>query len=261
MARRPHAQRHVRTAFDMDRLVARLERLGPVGRQILRGIGGIDGLDEQILRVGVGAGDAPGDRCVLTQQHDRRAGHGGALDGALRRHDAREIPEDRGGEFEMRIVGEDGLARRRARSRDHPFVRSAVTKRKQLAQPGVRLVRGGVVRMQRRQRRDRRIRRRRRKDPARLLGRELPSELGPHDLEPVVVAELPSHQLAPDQRIRRLPGLRLVAQDHEFRRQGVGVRIEKRVDAVDIGRAGAPARTAKAPRSWIRRADRARACG
>ena len=135
----------------------------------------------------------------------------------------------------MRVVGEDRLARRRARSRDHPFVRSAVAKRQQLAQSGVRLVRGGVARMERRLRRDRRIRGRRRKDPARLLGRKLPSELGPHDLEPVVVAELPSHQLAPDQRIRRLPGLRLVAEDHEFRRQGVGVRIEERVDAVDIG--------------------------
>ena len=64
---------------------------------------------------------------------------------------------------------------------------------------------------------------------------KLSAQLGAHDLVPVVVAELPSHQLAPDQRIRSLPGLRLVAQDRVFRRQGVGVRVEERVDAVDIG--------------------------
>ncbi len=49
--RRPHVQRDVRPTFDVDRLVARRERLGPVGREILVCIGRVDRLDEQILNV------------------------------------------------------------------------------------------------------------------------------------------------------------------------------------------------------------------
>ncbi len=125
VAGRPDRQLHVGAVLDADRLLVRLERLRAVGREVLRGIGRVDRLDEQVLRVGVGGGDAPGDMVVLAEQHDRRAGHGRALDPAVGRDDPGEVPQDRRAEAEVRVVGEDRLAGDGARTRDHPFVRRA----------------------------------------------------------------------------------------------------------------------------------------
>ena len=108
--RRADLQENVRRVLDMDDLIVRDEGFGAVGRQILGGVARIDRLDEQILRIGVGAGDAPGDAVVLSEQHERRAGHGRALYGQSRRDDSREIPQDRRLNSEVRIVGEDRFA-------------------------------------------------------------------------------------------------------------------------------------------------------
>ncbi len=78
-----------------NRLFARLEWFGTVGREVFRGIGRIDRFDEKVLGVRVGGGEPPCDRVVLTQQDAGRSRHGAALDPAVRRDDAGEIPEDR----------------------------------------------------------------------------------------------------------------------------------------------------------------------
>ena len=79
-----HFQDDVGRVLDVDDLVAREERLRTLGRQIGLRVFRIDRLDEQILRVGVGGREAPGDMIVLSEQHARRAGHGRAFDRKLR---------------------------------------------------------------------------------------------------------------------------------------------------------------------------------
>ena len=74
VARRADMQREVGSVLDVDRLVAGFEGLRSVGRQILLRVGWIDGLDEEVLRVGVRGGDAPGDRLVLPSSTTGRPG-------------------------------------------------------------------------------------------------------------------------------------------------------------------------------------------
>ena len=189
----------------MDRLVARLERLRSVGRQILLRIGWIDGLDEKVLRIGVGGGDAPGDRLVLAEQHDGQARHGRALDRAFGRHDPCEIPQDRRAEFEMRIVGEMGLpvvvrAPETTHSFDAPWRSgssspSCSSGSRKDAWLGLRPARWLSAR-----------RAARRKIQATSSAGSFFAKFGAHDLELVIVAELQGHQLAPDERVRGFQG-------------------------------------------------------
>ena len=58
-----HPQAHRIAPQHVDRLVAHAERARAVGRQVAAGIGRIDPLDEQVLAVEVGGGEAPADRC------------------------------------------------------------------------------------------------------------------------------------------------------------------------------------------------------
>ena len=161
-----HLKRHVGRALDVDGLVARRKQLRPVGRQVARRIGGIDGFDEQVLGVGVGSGQAPGDMIGLADQDQGEAGNSRALDPALRRDDAGEIPEDRRAEVEVGVVGEDRLAGFGQRAGDDPFVRGAVAEPQQRAEPVERAVALGMVRAGDRRRGDRPIRLRRREEQA-----------------------------------------------------------------------------------------------
>ena len=53
------------------------ERLAAVGRQVAAGIGRVDLLDEQVLGIGAGVGEAPGELAVAPQHDERQAGQGG----------------------------------------------------------------------------------------------------------------------------------------------------------------------------------------
>ena len=64
-----HPQRDGLAPQDVDRLVADRERAGAVRRDVAAGIGRIDPLDEQILAVEIGRGEAPADGAVVAE-HD-----------------------------------------------------------------------------------------------------------------------------------------------------------------------------------------------
>ena len=232
--RRSHVQGDVRPAFDVDRLVARRERLGSVGRQILIGIGRVDRLDEQLLNGRVGAGDAPGDAIVLSEEDAGNSGDGRALQRAFGRDDAGEVPKDRRADFEMGIVGENGLAGHGPRAGDDPFVRGAVPQRQEPAERIGWAVELGVARAGDGGGCDRPIGLRHGEEPARLLRRQLLLEVGAQRLELVIDAQVQGHQLAPDQRVGGRPGLGRIAEDQELRRQRVFVRFDKCVDAVRV---------------------------
>ena len=235
VARRANFQDDVGRVLDADDLVADDEGPGAVGGQILVGILRVDGLDEKVLRVGVGGGEAPGDMVVLPEQHDRRSGHRRAFDRKPGRDDAREVPQDRRLDPEMGIVGEDRLAGLGAGAGDDPFVGGAVVDADQRAEA---ILRRGDFRMDGaagRQRGDRRAGGGRRIKQPRQVGRHFLRELRAVLFDRVVLAELQAHQLAPDQRVGGLPRLGIVAQDQELRRQPVLMGREERVDAVGIG--------------------------
>ena len=63
---------------------------------------------------------------VLAEHHGGNAGCGRAGKGQLGRGDAREVPDDRNAELEMRIVSEQRLAGRAMPAIHHPFIGSAV---------------------------------------------------------------------------------------------------------------------------------------
>ena len=261
MPRRPYDQLHVGAVLDADRLLARLERLRTVRRQVFRRIGRIDGLDEEVLHVGVRGREAPGDGVVLPEQNAGQAGHGGALDRALGRDDAGEIPEDRRLEAEVRIVGEDRLSSGGARSGDHPLVRRPVADADQGADLVLDALGFRVRLAPGRQRRDRGAGRRPGKHPGRLVRAELLAKMGAQRLELIVVRQLERNQLAPDERVGGLPRFGPVADDEELGRQRVLVAVEEGVHAVCIGREALLRPRAQRAISCFPPRDRSRACG
>ena len=178
----------------------------------------------------------------------------------VRRDDARQIPEDRRGEIEVRIVGEDRLAGCRACAGNRPFVRRAVGERRPAAELLVSVERG-VIGMRLRRRRDRRVQGQIRKDPGGLLDAEFRGDAGAQQFDLVIVAELQAEQLADHHRIRRSPRPRRIADQKELRRQAALVRAKPIVDAVGIGleprlRIGRQGREAR-----FRRGGGSRGCG
>ena len=92
MPRLAHAHGDRLAPAHVDRLLAHGERARPVGRDVAVGIGRIDALDEQVLAVEVGGGEAPADRAVVAQHDGRRAGRGGAADVEARPDQPRQVP-------------------------------------------------------------------------------------------------------------------------------------------------------------------------
>ena len=207
-----HAQRHGIAPPDVDRFVADRERPRAVGRDVAAGVGRVDALDEQILAVEVGGGEAPADRAVVAE-HDRgRAGRGGAADVEAGADQAREIPDAREGERQMRIVGEQRLARYRVGARQHPFVGGLTLARGDIVGAAIEPVEVDALR-RRADDRERRVR---------IVARRLDQEFhaGVADLlrEPQaqqlgspVAVEPERHQLGPDQRIGGPPLLGPIA--------------------------------------------------
>ena len=116
------ADRHddVLAAGDPDGLGADGERLRAVGREVLRRVGRVHLLLDEVLDVGVDVGHAPGDAARCGPDHAGRAREGHARrrrrgrpprPGAV---EAVDVPDRRHVEAEMGVVGEErGAARRR----------------------------------------------------------------------------------------------------------------------------------------------------
>ena len=126
-------------AVHQDDLVADRERRKAVRRQILRGVVRIDPLDEQVLGVGAGVGEAPGDLAVVAQHHPRQARHGGADQLALGRLEMGEIPGAGRAQAQMRVVGEQRRAARGAAAIQHPGVRAQARRRRRRQHGGERI--------------------------------------------------------------------------------------------------------------------------
>jgi len=100
-----HDERHV-VAAGADGFVTELERARTHWRQILRGIGRIDGFQKEILIVAMRRREAPCDMIVVSDHDERHARCGHAFHRTIRRLDADEIPLDRKLQAEMRIAGQ-----------------------------------------------------------------------------------------------------------------------------------------------------------
>ena len=138
----------------------------------------------------------------------------------------------------MRIVGEQRLAGLRMRAGERPAVGAEARRglrghgggqRREIDIDGVER---GRTRVQRRQ------------GIVRMLGPEVlelrriqPSgEARPQHLVAEIVAEVPGHHLEPDQAVGRTPGLGLVAEQQELRRQQAGAGLQIGVHTRRVGR-------------------------
>src|SRR6185437_10687097 len=96
--------RVARTIAHADRFLPRREGESTAGRQIAMRVRGIGLFDEEILDIGAGGGEAPGDMPIVADDDEGRSGcrHPGThMAGRL---DAREIPDAGRREIEMRII-------------------------------------------------------------------------------------------------------------------------------------------------------------
>ncbi len=141
------AQRHghVGLAFHANAVAAHIEGGPALGRAVAGGVGRVDLLDVQVLHVGAGVGETPGQVGVLSQHHQgqagqRGAGHAqaacagvvvgsglGALDLSLRLHlgwyhQARQVPQRGCAQLQVRVVGQQRRARAAAAAGQHPVV-------------------------------------------------------------------------------------------------------------------------------------------
>jgi len=121
VSRFPHAQRDRFGAADGDALLDDRERARTIRRLI--GIRAGEAFDEDVLAVGVGGGESPGEAFVAADHDERHARAGGAgQEPPAGQFDAREIPQDRRLEAEMRVVGEQRRAARRPLRGERPGV-------------------------------------------------------------------------------------------------------------------------------------------
>ena len=112
-------------------LIAMTSRIGRAGLPAPGELGsprvaGVDALDVQVLDVGHGGGDAPGDMSVVADENARRARRAGASDVQLAAGGQMGLVEHaRQARKHVRIVGQQRLARAGARARDRPGVACA----------------------------------------------------------------------------------------------------------------------------------------
>ena len=229
-----YLQHHVVGVAHGDDLVAQDQGPIPPGRQVAAAVLGIEPLYEQVLHVAMGAGHAPGDAAVVAEQHKGDTGGGGAGDLQAGRHDAGQVPQNRGAEAEMGIVGEDRLAARGARSRHRPGVGGAARRSRRLQRrqsiQGQPLVESRQILG--RHRSSGGVGRPHLGDP---LGRQAAGEAGAQDFVPAVAAEPERHEPCPQKRIGGAPRLRRVAQQKKLGRQRPFVSLDPGVDAGGIG--------------------------
>ena len=118
-----HLLEHVGRALDVDDLAQPPGRLEPALGAESIGRRGVELLDDQVLAVGEGIGESPGDALVVADDHERHPGHGhaGRLE-VLPGPDVRRVPDRGHPRDQVRIVAEDRPARRRPLAGDDPGV-------------------------------------------------------------------------------------------------------------------------------------------
>src|SRR5260370_6264766 len=89
---------------------------------VFLGRGGVEGLDVQILNIGLIVGEATGNAFVVADDNKRSARQSDAVDVPTRRGEMDLVPGGRNGQLEMRIVGEQWLAGCGVGAADDPIV-------------------------------------------------------------------------------------------------------------------------------------------
>ena len=209
-----------------------LEGRAALGRQVTRGIVGIGTFEEEVLGIGTGVGDAPGDPAVGPHHDHGDAGQGGAGHGEAGSVQVGEIPDRRHREPQMRVVGQHRQAACRMAAVDHPVVR-AVARLGQQVEQGLRPVAGGQPGRVENHR-----------GVGRVCGEEAGGPFGAQQVDQAgaqrflapVAREMQRHHLQPGDAVGRPPGLGIVGQQQgEFGRQGALVAGDIGVDAGGIG--------------------------
>ncbi len=199
----------------------------------------VEALQIDVLRIGSGIGDTPGDAPVAPDNHSRQPWQRGAGDIQARRVQVAVIPDCRHLRRQMWVVRQHRLAAGRARAIHHPVV--AAMRRTEHAHQFFYLA---ILIEQRRiqtaiigawwhnQRVASRIER---LNACRALRANLCHKLCPQQLRLPIAGQVPGHHLAPGQRIGGRPGRRRKAQQHHLQRQAPLVALDKGIDAQQIG--------------------------
>ena len=247
MAALSRRESDVGPALDADGLRKVLELRRAVRCFVALGVTGLarcnDPLEVEVLHVGCGVRETPGDVFVLPEHHERQPRQGCARHVQARCFEPRQVPKARRTEFEVGVVGEQGATRGAARAGDDPVV-GARAFHVGLGQPW----RARLGRRDRRRSWARgdaqapveagvigrcecwfaRVRRQQLRDP---LG-------GHHEREPQaqqfaapVGAEVPGHHDRPAQAVDRGPVFGLDAKQQKFRRPGLQMLTQEGVDA------------------------------
>ncbi len=117
--------RHRRPIGDVDDRGPGFQRFPPIGRQHLFRIVGVQTFDEHILIVEIGRGHPPAEPVASADDHRRHAGDRGPDHAAALQLKPRQIPDGRGREPQMRVIGQKRAARGRPVGCCRPDIRGA----------------------------------------------------------------------------------------------------------------------------------------
>jgi len=231
---------------DANNGLAGAEGFEPVRGLVFVGIVGVQLLDMEVLIVDIGRGQAPAGLRAPPGEDDGHAGDGAADDGAGLQLKAREIPDRRRAEAQMRVIGQ----KRAARSRPYGGGGESVGRARQ---------RAGLHRVQRVARRgglgklreglpleERRIIQRRdavggviRDQIGDAFGRQKEGGAGADDLLREMAGELQRHDFHDGDAVGGLPRGNVRREQEKLGRaapQGLGIYgAQPRVDALRIG--------------------------
>ena len=237
VARLAHLKLDRVPAADFDGLAANLEGQAPLRREVAGGVVGVDTLDEEVLHVGPGVGEAPGEVARLAQQREGQPRQRRAHDLELRRLDMGEVPDARHLQAQVRVVGEQRLAGFRVFAAQHPGVGAEPGRagQRQGGRERIEVDAGGVEGQRTPMRPRRRIVGMLGPEVLQLRPVERAGEARAAHLVLEVVAQVPGHHLEPDQAVGGPPGLGLVAEQNELRRQQAGAGLQIGVHALGIG--------------------------
>jgi hypothetical protein len=250
VARHAHDEVLARRALDADVFRHAGHSLPAAGCLHLHRVVGLEALEVQVLHIGAGVGEAPGDVFILAEHDHRQARHrrAGGLEAVRARHfDARDVPQRRCRDLQMRVVGQQRLAARRLRAGDDPVVRAHAfdTRRRRDGLQVVDLLRRqrrqGTAQLQRTQQRrvvgrgQRRVTGIRRQQLVDALDRQRQRQPRAQQLGAPVAAQVPGHHDRPGQAVDRRPVFEWHAEDQHLRRPRCHVLALPGVDARGVG--------------------------
>jgi len=204
---------------------------------VLTRVLGVDPLHEQVIAVGHGIGDAPGDAIVVADDDPRHAGNGGADHIGAAAVEMHLVPDVGHLQGQVGIVGQQRLARRRFRAVHRPVVAAAPSGTGQLLHLAQLLQqrRSQAAALSPRRDDKRRPYRIARLHTGGLLRTQPLHYPRADDLSVPVAGETPAHELADGQAVHGRPAVGSVAEDDELRRQAIPVPVDEGVDPLRIG--------------------------